>query len=103
MHTHRESALSNLLSSLEDKTTGRQALFKLNRNFLHRILADQPLLDADGILQYNPSSKVELFADVIEDQFKPVNIILDNDVKVREIVDRFDARQSSQNAIFFSG
>lgn len=53
--------------------------YKLNRRLIHRIPIEQPLVDLNGILIYDPADKAEIFATTMASQFQTPDMIYHTD------------------------
>lgn len=99
--SHKDDQWTNFLSSIDNSSLGWSKLFKLNRRLLRKNPPDHPLQDSQGNLQYDSSTKANIFASCMEDQFKspPTRSWVDD--VVRESIEQHDDFKY-QKSIFFT-
>lgn len=61
------------MGSIDNSAQGWSKLIKLNKRLLRKSLTTYPLLDSNGILQFDNEVKSNIFADSFVKQFKTSN------------------------------
>lgn len=88
---------------MDHSSEGWSKMLKLNRWLLKKLPPEHPLLDEQGILHYQASSKAEFFADHLKEQFKTPNYSTWVDELARETIEQHDNQLFNKNLFFSPG